>query len=196
MNIYFNEFDWVLLLDPSDTQQSWNFFIEKTDYAIDKYIPIHDKNRSTGKEWVTSKVRSECKNKKQAWSKLWKNIKSNRNHGTQNDNTNLEEEWISARNLSTKTSDEARINYESKIISNCKNNPKTFWSYVKKKTRKPGDVSILEDNDGQLISNDYCKAKLLNHYFSSVFVNEADDNFFEENTNPSLNKSISFSRFK
>ena len=119
-----------------------------------------------------------------------KNIKSNRIHGTQNDNTNLEEEWISARNLSTKTSDEARINYESKIISNCKNNPKTFWSYVKKKTRKPGDVSILEDNDGQLISNDHCKAKLLNNYFSSVFVNEEDDNFFEENTNPSLNQSI------
>ena len=38
-----------------------------------------------------------------------------------------------ARNLSTKISDVARSQYESRIIMNCKNNPKTFWSYVKKK---------------------------------------------------------------
>ena len=40
-----------------------------------------------------------------------------------------------ARNLSTKISDVARSQYESRIIMNCKNNPKTFWSYVEKKTR-------------------------------------------------------------
>ena len=38
-----------------------------------------------------------------------------------------------ARNISTKISDVARSQYESRIIMNCKNNPKTFWSYVKKK---------------------------------------------------------------
>ena len=38
-----------------------------------------------------------------------------------------------ARNLSTKSTDVARSQYESRIIMNCKNNPKTFWSYVKKK---------------------------------------------------------------
>ena len=57
-----------------------------------------------------------------------------------------------ARNLSTKSSDVARSQYESRIIMNCNNNPKTFWSYVKK-TNKPGDVSTLEDNHGQLITS-------------------------------------------
>ena len=37
-----------------------------------------------------------------------------------------------ARNLSIKISDVARSQYESRIIMNCKNNPKTFWSYMKK----------------------------------------------------------------
>ena len=50
--------------------------------------------------------------------------KSNRTHCIQNN------EWIMARNLSTKISDLARSQYESRIIINCKNNPKTFWSYV------------------------------------------------------------------
>ena len=60
---------------------------------------------------------------------------------------------------------------------NCKNNPKTFWSYVKK-TNKPGDVSTLEDNHSQLITRDITMAKLLNNYFSSVFVKDIDINFF------------------
>ena len=38
-----------------------------------------------------------------------------------------------ARNVSTKISDVTRSQYESRIIMNCKNNPKTFWSYVKEK---------------------------------------------------------------
>ena len=57
---------------------------------------------------------------------------------------------------------------------NCKNNPKTFKSYAKKKPNKPGDVSPLEDNHGQLITSDIIKEKLLNNYFLSVFAKDAD----------------------
>ena len=75
----------------------------------------------------------------------------------------LENEWIMARNLSTKISD---------VSINFKNNPTMFWSYVKKTTNKPGDVSTLGYNYGQLITSDITKAKLLNNYFSSVFVKD------------------------
>ena len=51
-------------------------------------------------------------------------------------------------------------------------------------------MSTLEDRDGQLISNDCIKANLLNKYFSSVFVNENDDNFFEQNVNHNLVNNI------
>ena len=60
--------------------------------------------------------------------------KSNRTHCIQNNNCILENEWIMDRNISTKISDVARSQYESRIIMNCKNNPKTFWSYVREKT--------------------------------------------------------------
>ena len=42
------------------------------------------------------------------------------------------------------------------------------------KRNKPGDVSTLEDNHGQLITSDITKAELLNNYFSSVFVKDTD----------------------
>ena len=59
-----------------------------------------------------------------------------------------------------------------------------------KKTNKPGDVSTLEDNHGQLITtSDITKAKLLNNYFSSVFVKDTDI-FFELNVNQSISDTI------
>ena len=75
------------------------------------------------------------KEKTQAWSNY--EIKMyNRTHCIQNNNCTLENEWTMARNLSTKISDVARSQYESRIIMNCKNNSKTFWSYVKKKKQE------------------------------------------------------------
>ena len=120
------------MLDALNTQECWDLFTDKVYYAIEKFIPINDKNKSTSKDWVNSKVRYEIKNKKQAWSKLWKKIKSYITHCIQNNNYILENEWIMARKLFTKISDVARSQYESRIIINCKNNPKTFWSYVEK----------------------------------------------------------------
>ena len=77
---------------------------------------------------------------------------------------------------------------------NCKNNPKTSWSYVKKKNTKTGDVSTLEDNHGQLITSDITGAKLLNNYFSSVFVKDTDDNIFLLNVNQSISDNIDINR--
>ena len=69
MNELFNGFNWTLLFDALNTQECWDLFTDKVDYAIQKSIPINDTNKSTNKEWVNSKARYE---KKQAWSKLWK----------------------------------------------------------------------------------------------------------------------------
>ena len=87
-----------------------------------------------------------------------------------------------ARNISTKISDVARSQYESRIIMNCKNNPKTFWSYVKKK--------LISQEMYPAITSDITKAKLLNNYFSSIFVKDTDINFFELNVNQSISDTI------
>ena len=89
-------------------------------YAIEKLNPVNDKHKSTSKDWLNSKARYETGM-----------VKTIETHCTQNINCILENEWIMASNLSTKISDVARSQYESRIIMNCKNNPKTFFSYVK-----------------------------------------------------------------
>ena len=96
----------------------------------EKFIPINDKNKPTSKDWVTSKVRYERKTRH--GQNYGEKIKSNRTHCIQNNNCILENEWIMARNVSYKISDVAMSQYESRIIFNCKNNTKTFWSYAEK----------------------------------------------------------------
>ena len=92
MNELFNGFNWTLLLDAINTQECWDSFTDKVDYelvgtelvslyigywtlnnyydyyyyyyAIEKFIPINDKHKSTSKDWVNSKVRCERNKKK------------------------------------------------------------------------------------------------------------------------------------
>ena len=52
----------------------------------------------------------------------------------------------------------------------------------------------MEDNHGQLITSDITKAKLLNNYFSSVFVKDTDINFFELSVNQSISDTIDINR--
>ena len=43
MNEFFIGFNWTLLLDTLNTQECWDLFTDKEDYAIEKFIPINDK---------------------------------------------------------------------------------------------------------------------------------------------------------
>ena len=52
MNEFFNGFNWTLFLDALNTQECWDLFTDKVDYAIEKFIPINDKNKSTSKDLV------------------------------------------------------------------------------------------------------------------------------------------------
>ena len=174
---YLSEINWNTELNLLNTQQSWDVFSKTVDFLIDKFIPLCDKPR-TGKQWCNANVKAKSKDKRNSWAKLWKIIKSNRSHIAQIDTGTSVSEWQKTRNESTKCTDDARIAHEKKIISHCKDNPKTFWAYVKQKTKKPGDVSSLLKPDGQLSHNNNEKAELLNSYFSSVFVHEDVTIFF------------------
>ena len=117
-------------------------------------------------------VHATSRKKRQAWNLVYKDKVNN---------LELIQEWKRLRNASNTISDKARSNYENKIIQDSKSNPKSFWSYVKKRSKKPGDVSSLVNLNGTLIVDDQENANLLNNYFLSVFVEEPNDNFFDTN---------------
>jgi hypothetical protein len=56
---------------------------------------------------------------------------------------------------------------EERIINS--NNIDSFYKYVNKNLSRQSGVGPLKDDSGQLITDDYERANLLNNYFASVF---------------------------
>ena len=58
---------------------------------------------------------------------------------------------------------------EQQAVSKVKDNPKYFYSYAKKFSRKRGNISMLFDTNGSIKSNPTDIANLLQQQFLSVF---------------------------
>ena len=70
-----------------------------------------------------------------------------------------------------------------------KENPKSFWKFVRSKTQSRTGISDLKNDNGEWITNDKDKANELNYFFSSVFTKEENDEFPDFSTN--IDSSIS-----
>ena len=69
--------------------------------------------------------------------------------------------------------------YEENLASNCKENNKAFFSYVKQNSQCAETISILKGENNIWVKDDIDKANVLNRYFKSVFVRD-------DNSNPSV----------
>jgi hypothetical protein len=97
--------------------------------------------------------------------KLWKDYKRCRDDRVY---TNYKRKRNQVRRATRK---EAK-NYERRIAKDSKDNPKRFWSYMKKKTKLSSGICDLKKPNGEITKNNQEKADLLGEYFSSVLVND------------------------
>ena len=58
------------------------------------------------------------------------------------------------------------------MAGNIKNDSKSFYAYVRSKQKVPDKVGPLENSSGNIISDGFQMAEVLNEYFSSVFTTE------------------------
>ena len=65
-----------------------------------------------------------------------------------------------------------RIQFEYNIAQEVKNSPKTFWSYVKSKTKVRSKIPNISKADGTEATTALAKAGTLNKFFSSTFTAE------------------------
>ena len=65
-----------------------------------------------------------------------------------------------------------RINYENKLVSNVKINPRQFWKYVNSQLKVHPKIDSLQCLDNTVSHLDSEKSEQLNKYFSSVFTRE------------------------
>ena len=144
---------------------------------IDQNVPHKLTSSKLNLPWFTRTQRRLCRKK----HKLFKKAKK----------TNKTDHWTtykSFRKTVRKNLKEARNSYISNTLKNSLNeNPKAFWSYIKKLNNNSVGVSDLLSND-KLYSDGKTKANILNDQFFSVFTNE--DTSQIPTTKPFLNSKI------
>ena len=77
-----------------------------------------------------------------------------------------------ALNLATTEIRKSKRTFEQKLAGNKKNYSKSFYAYVRSKQKVRDKVGPLENNRGNIISDGFQMAVVLNEYFSSVFTTE------------------------
>ena len=77
-----------------------------------------------------------------------------------------------ALNLATTEIRKSKRTFEKKMAGNIKNDSKSMYAYVRSKQKVRDKVGPLENNMGNIISDGFQMAEVLNEYFSSVFTTE------------------------
>jgi len=73
----------------------------------------------------------------------------------------------------------AKREYEIKLADKIKNDPKSFYAYVKSKSRGTSEVGPLHDAQGRLDEDCIGVGRLINDFFGSVFTRENCSNIPE-----------------
>ena len=77
-----------------------------------------------------------------------------------------------ALNLATTEIRKCKRTVEKKLAGNIKNDNKSFYAYVRSKQKVRDKVGPLKNNRGNIISDGFQIAEVLNEYFCSVFTTE------------------------
>ena len=77
-----------------------------------------------------------------------------------------------ALNLATTEIRKSKRTFEKQLAGSIKNDSKSFHGYVRSKQKVQDKVGLLENNRGNIISDRFQMAEVLNEYFSSVFTTE------------------------
>jgi len=88
-------------------------------------------------------------------------------------------EYKRVRNMATAEYRNAKKAFELKLATSIKNDSKSFYSYVRSKSKTKAKVGPLKTNSGNLVVNNNEMCTVLNEFFSSVFVSEGSDNLPE-----------------
>ena len=78
------------------------------------------------------------------------------------------EKYKECRNLVVKELRKARIIFEQKFVKDVKNNPKSFYRYVRTKTKSKDKVGPLKDSAGNLIEENNRMCDTLNNFLISL----------------------------
>ena len=111
-------------------------------------------NSNSKPPWMTAETRRASKDKSKA---------CNRYYFTK-DNARLKD-FKRIRNRTTNLIRDAKVTFERNIATNVREDPKSFWKFVRSKTKVRPTIGLLKSQDGTMAITDEQKADTLNKHY-------------------------------
>jgi hypothetical protein len=166
MNCELGCIDWCDRLSSDSVEDNWATFTTILSQVMDKHIPKCRSGRNDRERplWMNKEVADVIRKKRRVWSKYWKS-RSRKDYNS----------YKLLRNRCTETVRAAKKDYERMIATESKKNSKSFWRYVKSKTKTKTGVSDLLKADGDMTAGEQEKVDTLNNFFCSVFTQDNEE---------------------
>ena len=160
-----NQFNWQESFSQLSAEQAWLKFYDKLFEQKNQHVPKKNFCSSKKPPWINKDILTLINKKKRQWKKF---KYSNLQEDLQN--------YKATEKLLKKGIRNSKKNYERKLASDAKNNPKNFYSYLKSKSSNKETIGPLIKVDGNETKNDTEVAQTLNDFFATVFTEENLEN--------------------
>ena len=149
--------DWIKLLEPLSADEAWCTFRDKLLECENRYVPWKKSMCTPKPIWMTHKAMKKVRKKHRAYAKY-----------KQTDHP----AYVAAAREANREVRDARHNFESKMAAKVKDDKKTFFAYVRSKSKSKVKPGPLVNDSGEVLNDAQAMSEEFNRYFSSVFTKE------------------------
>ena len=155
---------------------------------MEEFIPKGKLEVKTKPLWMSGEVNTAINNKRKKWKKY-----------VFSGNLRQKEEYIKARKKVNSLIRRNKRRMEMMIAKEVSSNPKSFWNYVKSKTKVRTSIADIRETGGCLVTEDGRKAEILNEFFKKAFTIEDKTSFPQISHKYKLNttfREIEFDKYQ
>ena len=153
--------DWNDKMKNKTATECWNILRGELDSAIDSYVPMKKQGKRSKKKHLSKEAFRKIRHKQNMW-RVYTPTGKDKEY----------EAYKEALNAATNEVRKSKRNFEHKLGQHIKSDSKSFYAYVRSKQNVRDKVGPLEDNFGNIVTQEFLMAEELNMHFSSVFTRE------------------------
>lgn len=154
------EVNWDEILSPLDIHSAWQIFVTKFTDFLDDCIPLDVPRRK-----LCIFMNQRALNLRNRKRKLW-------NKYTRSSSRDDYLHYCQIRNELRNLTRRLRSNYENKLVSRAKENPRQLWKYINSQLKVHPSIDSIRNPDNTISHSDGEKCESLNGYFAGVFTRE------------------------
>ncbi len=155
MGAHLGSTPWEDLFRHLTADEQWAVFRDRLQAAVNIFVPVKQAGPPGRPPWMSRDIAAALRRKK----KLWK----------ETSHRGRTEEYKRASKEVKKLIRQSKRNFERKLAAGGQAYKRSFYSYVKKKTKSRPTVGPLVDKDKNKVTDNKGMADLLNDFFCSVF---------------------------